>query len=68
MLVLMANGIKGEVTASIYSEPMNDGTKRYVVRTHAGTMFTVAAKSCRVIEDASFEPFKSATTSTTGTW
>ena len=56
MLVIMENGMKGEVTASIYT-PNVEGTKKYVVRTHAGILFTVEATKCHELIDPSFEPF-----------
>jgi hypothetical protein len=56
MLVLMDNGLVGEVTASIYTPDM-DGTKKYVVRTHAGIMFNVEATKCHEMTDPDFEPF-----------
>ena len=56
MLVLMDNGIVGEVTASLYTPDM-DGTKKYVVRTHAGILFHVEATKCHELIDPDFEPF-----------
>lgn len=58
MIVLMDSGIKGEVMASLYSLPLNEGVKQYIVRSHNGILFTLPVSQCHKIDDASFEPFR----------
>lgn len=56
MLILTSDGMTAEVMAKQYAVG-NEGAMKYVVRTHAGIIFTVEAKACHVILDSEFEPF-----------